>query len=251
MVNMLKKDRLLPIEKTMDHDIFIAGFPKSGNTWMQSLVSGVVYGIDPAFLPFTLAGDLVVDVHARTFYKRYQDTAFFKTHFLPKKRYKRVIYLVRDGRDAMVSYHSMQKVLGRKISMSEMIVDGKGVFPAKWHKHVRTWLTNPYDADMMVVRYEDLLSDTLKEMRRVCDFVGLERSDEILNKVIEGNTFSKMKKKAGKLKDLGHPSWRGDHFKQFFRKGQSSDYRDQMPEKLLKKFNQEAQGELLELGYKV
>ena len=28
-------------------DIFIVGYPKSGNTWFQNLVVGAVYGMDP------------------------------------------------------------------------------------------------------------------------------------------------------------------------------------------------------------
>ena len=246
---MLKKDQLMPIEKTKERDVFIAGFPKSGNTWMQSLVSGIVYGIDPAFLPFTLASDLVVDVHARTFYKRYANTAYFKTNFLPKKRYRRVIYLVRDGRDAMVSYHKMQKVLGRKISMEDMIVKGKGVFPTKWYDHVRTWLDNPYKADMLIVRYEDLLEEPLLQLQRICEFLELERRDELLEKVIEGNSFAKMKAKAERLKDLGHPTWKGDHFKKFFREGKAKGYGEQMPEELLQYFNREASVELKAMGY--
>ncbi|MCX7411931.1 MAG: sulfotransferase domain-containing protein, partial [Planctomycetia bacterium] len=41
------------------NDIFIAGYPKSGNSWMQVLVSCITYGIDPDTSPDSLVQELV------------------------------------------------------------------------------------------------------------------------------------------------------------------------------------------------
>ena len=51
-------------------DIIIAGYPKSGNTWSQVLISGLVYGVSPTFTPDSVVQDLVPDVHYRRFYRR-------------------------------------------------------------------------------------------------------------------------------------------------------------------------------------
>ena len=94
-----------PITEFDDLDIFIAGFPKSGNTWFQELILAVVFGVDPAFCPPALSHELVPDVHFKEFYQRYQTPMFFKTHHLPRPEYKRVVHLLRDGRDVMTSYY--------------------------------------------------------------------------------------------------------------------------------------------------
>src|ERR1051326_7512799 len=82
---------LLPIERTQAEDIFIVGYPKSGNTWMQTLIAATVYGLDPACLPYSVVDDLVPDVHARSYYRRYGTPMYFKSHSLPDPKYRRVI----------------------------------------------------------------------------------------------------------------------------------------------------------------
>src|SRR5579871_1431411 len=102
---------LIPISESRPEDVFIAGYPKSGNTWVQNLLVGVVYGAAPSRVPDTLVQDLVPDVHSRSWYRRYGRLMFFKTHHLPRPEYRRVVYLLRDGRDVMVSYWHHREAL--------------------------------------------------------------------------------------------------------------------------------------------
>src|SRR6516164_7971160 len=69
-----------PITDTEPADIFLAAYPKSGVTWLQLLVAGAIYGLDPQQTPDSLVQDLVPDVHYRPSYKRYRTPTFFKTH---------------------------------------------------------------------------------------------------------------------------------------------------------------------------
>src|SRR5687767_15231360 len=101
----MAENGLQPIRETSAADVFICGYPRSGNTWFQNLLAGVVHGVDPEFAHDSLIQDLVPDVHYKRFYKRYGPHAYFKSHALPEPSYRRVVYLLRDGRDVMVSYH--------------------------------------------------------------------------------------------------------------------------------------------------
>lgn len=245
----LQNNFSIPIEETQPQDIFIAGYPKSGNTWMQSLISGLLYGIDTQYLPDRLAQEIVPDVHARSYYTRFGSINFFKSHHLPQPTYKRVIYLVRDGRDAMVSYYAYNKKLGLELTLAEMVKEGKGLFPGKWHEHVNAWMNNPYQADMMIVKYEDLYLDAAKELKRICEFATLDRNDELIQRVIQGNTLDLMREKAKKYNGMGHIKWKGDKALDFFRKGGVGNHTTEMENELRFFFENEAKDELKLFNY--
>src|SRR6516164_8487563 len=59
-----------PISQLLPDDIFIMGYPRSGHTWFQILVAGVVYGVDPRFGPLELVNHLVPDVAFCKYYRR-------------------------------------------------------------------------------------------------------------------------------------------------------------------------------------
>lgn len=239
--NVILPEGFLPIKQSSDNDIFIAGFPKSGNTWMQNLIVGLLYGVNTSFLPDILTQELVPDVHGKVYYKRFNKIVFFKTHDLPQKHMKRVIHLVRDGRDVMVSYYAMNKVLRKETTLKEMIVDGKNIYPCRWHTHTRKWLDNPYNAEILIVKYEDLLNNPYQELKEILNFSGIERSDEMIHQSINGNSFNEMKRKE---KEFGWNNKNWDKKENFIRKGKKGTYKKEMPEELITYFEKEAQLEL-------
>jgi len=239
--SVILQEGIIPIEQTSEYDIFIAGFPKSGNTWMQNLIAGIQFGIETSLLPDKLTQELVPDIHGKDYYKRFGDIVFFKTHELPNKHMKRVIHLVRDGRDAMASYYAMNIALGKKTTLKEMIVSGKDIYPSKWKEHTRQWLSNPYNADILIVKYEDLIQDTFNQMKRIMAFAKLERSDEVIKRSVYGNSLSEMKRKE---KEYGWNNKDWDPSQDFIRTGKIGSYKKEIPEDLIKIFETESKAEL-------
>lgn len=233
--------------KFAEEDVFIVGYPKSGNTWFQDIVSGVVFGLLPEFAPPILVQDIVPDVGASTpHYKRYATPMFFKSHAMPTPDYKRVVYLLRDGRDAMVSFHHhIAAMENRKVDFLETVQTGRSL-PCKWHEHVEAWLANPFQAKMIVIKYEELKNNTAHELGRFCDFVGLSRSPEFLKMIAEGTDFEKMRDKEIKL-GLGDPQWPKD--KTFRRRGCVGSYKDEMPPEVLSAFLKDSGDTLRRCGY--
>lgn len=242
-------DLEVPISQTHDDDIFIVGYPKSGNTWMQSIISGLYYGIDTQYLPDRLAQEIIPDVHARRYYKRFGGINFFKSHHLPRPDYKNVIYIVRDGRDALISYYHFNLNLGLDFSLEDMILYGKGLFPSKWHEHLKQWIENPYSAKILFIRYEDLILNPLNEINRLCQFINIERDDEIVKRVIQGTAFSKMKDKANIYDGMGHKLLEGEKGVNFFRSGKIGSYKNEIENRLLDYFDKESSVELKKFNY--
>lgn len=239
----------LPITDTQPGDVFIVGFPKSGHTWMQSLVASLYFGIVPKYLEDRLTQDLIPDIYSRKTYKRYSPICFFKSHELPGPTYKRVIYLVRDGRDAMVSYYHMQKVLKRNSTLEDMVLNNSNVYPCGWHTHVGSWLKNPHHAEMLIVKYENLVNQGLIELRRIADFLNISRSEDELSEIVIGHQFNEMKARIKKV-GFDHPQWK-ENGELFFRKGQIGDYVNEFTTDLLAKFNEDANEMLRAFNYKI
>ena len=48
---------------------------------------------------------------------------------------------------------------------------------------------------MIVIKYEDLKKDTVKELKRFCKFVNIDRDEDYLKLIAEKTSFEKMQKK--------------------------------------------------------
>src|SRR3954469_16615582 len=79
----------IPMGRWKPEDVFIVGYPKSGNTWFQNLTAGVVHGLLPEFAPPALVSlDLIPDIYQSQVYRRYSTPMFFKSHELPRPEYR-------------------------------------------------------------------------------------------------------------------------------------------------------------------
>jgi hypothetical protein len=238
---------LRPIDQFMENDVFIVGYPKSGNTWMQYLLAAAFYGIDLQTAPDALIQDLAPDVHFKRFYKRYFPVTFFKSHFLPRPDYRKVVYLLRDGRDAMVSYrHYLEALCGEKLDFLKLVQSGDKFFPCKWHEHVAQWLANPHSAQMITVRYEELKKDPVSQLRRIGGFAGLACPPGVLERAAQNSSFAAMQAREASF------AWENPQIpksKPFIRRGQIGSHQDEMPPDVREAFLHEAGAMMKKAGY--
>ncbi|ASC69625.1 Sulfotransferase domain protein [Halomicronema hongdechloris C2206] len=241
----------IPISEFFDNDIFIVGYPKSGNTWFQNILAGLIYGVNPEFTPDSVIQDLIPDVHYKRYYRRYRTSMVFKSHSFPRPDYRKVIYIVRDGRDVMVSYFYYLKVLrerqGIDISFEQLLLEKDGLFQKKlWHEHVEAWLKNPYGADLILIKYEDMLHNFVGELENICKFIGFDAPRYRLEEIERQTAFNKMRSKEMKF-GMNNPAWPKD--KLFARRGKAGSYKDEMPIEIQKYFLQTASDSLSKLNY--
>lgn len=227
------------MKKFEDADVFITGYPKSGNTLLQFSIAFLVYGLRKD-APFALINTCVTDVYANPYFNRINIPHYFKSHELPNAQYKKVIYIVRDGRDAVRSYYYMRKNMGEEnICINEMYENGGNCSVGTWKDHVKRWIDNPYKADILFIKYEDFITQKEQEIKRLCQFLHIERSDAEIQQVIEASSFENMK-----LIEEGY-SWKHVKNKQnwkikgsFVREGKSNNFtKDEgISEEALQKF---------------
>jgi hypothetical protein len=231
-------------------DVFLVGYMKSGTTWFRNLIAGAVYGVVSEHVPYAIIWELVPN-HGPTkpFYKRYGTPMYFKVHDFPRPQYKRVVFLVRDGRDVIVSLaHHLKNVYKDDVDMAAL---AKGSAPQfsiqyEWYKHAEAWLANPYGADMITVKYEDLKADPARELRRFCQFARIERDDAAIERAVAAASFDRMRDKEARL-GMDYRTWPKD--RPFVRRGKVGSHEDEFPPAVLQAFMRDAGDTLRKLGY--
>jgi len=215
-------------------DIFLVSFPKSGNTWTRFLLANLRHPEQHA--TFANIDQLIPDptsTNKRDF-DRMQRPRIIKSHECFDPRYPRVIYIVRDPRDVVVSqYHYHRKI--RKIEndspMEKFItrfLAGETCPHGSWGQNVITWLaTSEGDPRFLLLRYEDMVADAARELAKVGAFLNLSVSPGQIAQAVERSSADRMRKlektqtdlhglTKGSRKDLsfvraaGSGGWRSD-----------------------------------------
>jgi hypothetical protein len=242
----------IPIQDfSASEDVFIVGYPKSGNTWFQNIFASLVYGVDAYLSPDSIIQDLIPDVHYKRYYRRYSTPMYFKSHCRPRADYQKVIYLVRDGRDVMVSYYHYLKVLRAKRNeethYEDIVKNRVGLFErCKWHEHTEAWLSNPYNAEICMIKFEEMRSQPIPTLQKICEFIKVEADQALLEKTIQQTAVDKMKAKEARW-GQNNPAWPKDQ--SFVRRGQAGSFKDEMPPDILEYFLEESRPALQQLGY--
>ena len=163
--------------------IWLASYPRSGNTLLRTtlnqsfgLKSWSIYD-DKTTIGAEAALSEVVghrnhDTSAAEFIdwaKRSDELVLAKTHELPSDSAK-AIYVVRDGRSAIVSYHHFfQRVVQAKVDLAEVLLGVRGY--GTWSAHVRAWALSRRP-DTLVLRYQGLARRNPATMARLAKFIG-------------------------------------------------------------------------------
>lgn len=144
--------------------VYVASYPRSGNSLFMNLIRHhlrlPVYSMyqEPAHLDMTrLTADDLIKLETRT------EVFFVKTHELPNSQYP-AIYLVRDGRDVIISYAhymianhiNLPDLPGEK--MFEWALNSLIMSPDQfegWSQHVLAWIQR--SEKTIVIRFEELV----------------------------------------------------------------------------------------------
>jgi hypothetical protein len=192
--------RRLPVRPD---DILLASYPQSGNTWMRFLIANLVY-LDWV-VDLSNLDRLIVDpdVTPKRDIDRAPEPRIVKTHGSFDPRYRRIIYLVRDPRDvALAQYHHMRQ--SRRISNDVALEEFIERFVKRdlnrhvgsWGENVGSWLaTRSSYQRFLIVRYEDMLADTARELSRVADFIGCPSTPEGILQSVELSSLDKMRER--------------------------------------------------------
>jgi len=237
--------------------MYVVGYPKSGNTWLAYLLA---YCLNSEFDDFDDPQVHPKDPYQRLYvkgglpHKSYQAVfgRILKTHklTLPNETAQKTVYLVRDGRDVMVSYFFYKKYVAQhrqlnlKTSLRKLLKrrnDGEFCrflrnHVPEWNFHVTTWIEKEPD---VIVKYEHLKENTVFALSDIFSQIGIEVSLVIIEKAVQLFSFGKLaKRQPGQ-----------ENRRSFFRKGVVGDWTNHFSPEDLRYFANEAKRTFSLIGY--
>ncbi len=183
-------------------DTFVVSYPRSGNTWTRFLVANLLHPDEPA--NFANIERLVPDSEAQSckYFKSIPRPRVIKSHQYFDPRFKKVIYIVRDPRDVALSYYDFQRKY-RQIEdgypLSKYVNDFVGGHLSSadwgtWGENVGSWVaTRQKHPGFLLLRYEDMVVDTERELAKIAVFMGLEPSRQLLANTIDLSSAERMR----------------------------------------------------------
>lgn len=253
----------------MKTKIVISGYPKSGNTWVTRLVAELLHCPVAGFWGEPNNNEVAIEGTDRE--STYE---CFKSHHQyhelmesPELDNYRLIYVIRDPRDIAISgshyfsfpgrFKTIERVLqyvpgGTKLAsinnqsyrlnkMIEAVLYGNSEVHhwtrVSWKNHLLPYLEN----EVFVVKYEDMLDNPQRECSRMLNYIGVERTDEEIIKIIEKQSFENAKKRFLEQGDL-----RRYHF---LRKAKKEQWRSALSKRQKSKFDATIGDLLNQLGY--
>lgn len=243
-----------------DDDIIIATYAKSGTTWLQQIVSQLLFngaeGLDVAEMSPWL--DLRVPpkdvklplVEAQT-HRR-----FLKSHlpvdalvFSEKAKY---IYIGRDGRDVMWSfynhhstaneawYDALNNTPGRVgppigkppatvIQYFREWLEGDGYPMWPFWENIRSWWNIRHLPNVHLIHFADLKRDMPGEIRRIAEFLQISIDERSWDSILLHCSFDYMKAHATRSVPLGGAFWNGGA-ETFIHKGNNGRWHDELPD---------------------
>jgi hypothetical protein len=229
---------------------WIASYPRSGNTFLRILFKEV-YGIYTwegygEETPKNVLGDRFKN-------KKEGSPILIKTHELPSKTQiphtkLKSIYLVRDGRDAVTSMaHHRSNIVAAgsdfMFNLRTAILAPFGTSFGGWSTHVEEWSKHAN----IIIRFEDLISDPIKELKKLEKVLGLPNGD--YSKIPSFQDLKNKKYSLGSGNEEMTKFQQQKRREKFFRSGKINEWKTSVSKPLQNIFNYKHGNTLKKMNY--
>jgi Sulfotransferase domain len=217
-------------------DVVIVSYPKSGSTWLRFVMAHLLCKTfsrqhqEVDFLQMQLmVPEISLDAYQNGVnFQSLPSPRMMRSHALYNPRFPRVVYMLRDPRDVLVSYYyHFQKFHNFGGTLLDFMQSD--VRKVEWDQHVNSWIfENPSLRNLCVIRYEDMLSDAFIEVQKIIRFASLDRTPAEIRRAIEKSGFDELRELEEK-KGLGYVEDQNKEIR-FIREGKKGGWQESFGE---------------------
>lgn len=257
-----------------DDDVIIATYAKSGTTWVQQIVSQLIFNGEEGLPVAEMSPWLDLRVPPKEIklpaVEAQDHRRFIKTHlpvdalnFSPKAKY---LYIGRDGRDVLWSFYNHHATANEALYDALNNTPGlvgppleppcdsihdyyrewfsKDGFPiwSLW-ENIRTWWEIRDLPNVKLLHFNDLKRDMPGEIRKIAEFLDIPIDESKWDAIVEHCTFDYMKANATQSVPLGGAFWEGGA-QTFIHKGVNGRWTDTLTPEDVDAYEKKAVGEL-------
>ena len=239
----------------------LVGHTRSGTTWLRTMMTNFLVpeaNSDPRVFNKRFPG---VSLKNLIEIRRLPSPRFLSSHTSFVPGLPRVIYVVRDGRDAMVSFYRYTTKRKKRMSRGAAGEDigfpeffrryYRGEYHSIWHHHVESWLDTGravMSRRLLVVRFEDMKADPVGALGEVMRFSGKRFDKTEIERAVEQTDLDKVReieKKRWKEMGLGVP----DKDSSFYGRGKSGTWEEYFTDEMMGEFMERSRRALDLAGY--
>lgn len=237
----MNNDKIWSSLQFRDNDIIIASTIKSGTTWLQQIVSQLVFKgkFNGKMNNISIWLDTLRNLNEEEIIElieKQEHRRFFKTHspasivLNNQNKNTKYIFITRDFRDVVWSFYNHfinSKYVVRKnneftntirkmkkssnpyefwnITMENIDFFKKcksyKIIWSYFHT-IKSWLEHKNNNNILILHFNDLKKDLKGNINKISEFLGYDHNEEIMNEVYKKSTFEWMKSNSKKCAPL-------------------------------------------------